>query len=94
MNIIKIDPDYFSETHSIGATSAQSSVIPTGSGIIRIAVRDTHAHIKFGINPTATDGDYMLPAGTVEYFAFVSGQKVAFIKAGDGNGEINICAIE
>ena len=35
--ITTIDPDYFSETHTIGATSAQSSAVITGSGTIRVS---------------------------------------------------------
>ncbi len=44
--ITTIDPDYFSETHTIGATSAQSSAVITGSGTIRISISGTHAHIN------------------------------------------------
>ena len=39
--VTTIDPDYFSETHTIGSLSAQSGVITTGSGIVRIAVSGT-----------------------------------------------------
>jgi hypothetical protein len=35
-----------------------------------------------------------MPQDTVEYFEIRSGQQVAFIKHGDGNGEINFCAID
>jgi hypothetical protein len=91
--VTTIDPDYFSETHNIGASSAQSSAVITGSGLIRISTT-AHAHIRFGTNPTATEEDLMLPANHVEIFTFVSGQKVAFIHHGGGAGEINICAID
>ncbi len=91
--VTTIDPDYVSETHNIGSQSAQSGVITTGSGLIRISTT-AHAHIRFGTNPTATEEDLMLPADHVEIFAFVSGQKVAFIHHGGGSGEINICAID
>ena len=92
--INKIDPDYFSETHTIGATSAQSSAVITGSGIVRIVVSGTHAHIKFGSNPTATEEDVMVTQDSVNYFSFKSGEKIAFIKSGDGSGQINICAVD
>ena len=92
--ITTIDPDYFSETHTIGSSSAQSSAIPTGSGTIRISIAGTHAHIKFGANPTATENDVMLTQDSVNFFSFKSGQKVAFIKSGDGSGQINICAVD
>ena len=93
MNITKIDPDFTPETHDVGSNSAQSGVITTGSGLIRICTT-THCHIKFGANPTATEEDLMLPPNHVEVFAFVSGQKVAFINHGGGSGEINICAVD
>ena len=94
MQIIKIDTDFTPETHTLGSSSAQSSAIITGSGIVRIAVRGTHAHIKIGYNPTATEESLLMPENTVEYFQIRSGQQVAFIKHGDGNGEINFCAID
>lgn len=93
MNIIRIDPDFTPETHTLGATSAQSSAITTQSGIIRIAVKGTHAHIAFGSNPTATEDSFLINADTSEIFSFVSGDKVAFIKT-TGTGEINICALD
>jgi hypothetical protein len=93
MDIIRIDTDFTPETHTVGSSSAQSSAIITGSGLIRISTT-THCHIKFGANPTATEEDLMLPPDHVEIFAFVSGQKVAFIHHGGGSGEINICAID
>jgi hypothetical protein len=91
--VTSIDPDYVSETHDIGNESAQSGVITTGSGLIRIATT-THCHIRFGTNPSASEEDLMLPADHVEIFAFKSGEKVAFIHHGGGSGEINICAID
>jgi hypothetical protein len=91
--VTKIDPDFTPETHNVGSSSAQSGVITTGSGLIRIATT-THCHIKFGANPTATEEDLMLPADHVEIFAFKSDEKVAFIHHGGGSGEINICAID
>ena len=92
--INKIDPDYFSETHTIGSSSAQSSAVITGSGIVRISISGTHAHIKFGSNPTATEEDVMVTQDSVNYFSFKSGEKIAFIKGGDGSGQINICAVD
>jgi hypothetical protein len=91
--VTKIDPDYVSETHDIGSSSAQSGVITTGSGLIRIATT-SHCHIRFGTNPSASEEDLMLPANHVEIFSFVSGQKVAFIHHGGGAGEINISAVD
>jgi hypothetical protein len=88
-----IDTDFAPETHTVGSSSVQSSAITTGSGLIRISTT-THAHIKFGANPTATEEDLLVPPDYVEFFTFVSGQKVAFIAHGGGAGEINICAVD
>jgi len=93
MDILRIDPDFTPETHTLGSSSAQSSAITTQSGLIRIAVKGTHAHIAFGSNPTATDESFLINADTSEIFSFKSGDKVAFIKT-SGNGEINICSLD
>jgi hypothetical protein len=88
-----IDTDFTPETHTVGSSSVQSGVITTGSGLIRISTT-THCHIKFGANPTATEEDLLLPPDHVEFFTFVSGQKVAFIAHGGGAGEINIASVD
>ena len=93
MHIIKIDPDFTPETHTLGGSSAQSSAITTQSGLIRISVKGTHAHVAFGSNPTATEESFLINTDTSEIFSFISGQKVAFIKT-SGTGEINICALD
>lgn len=93
MNIVKIDTDFTPETHTLGSSSAQSSAIITGSGLIRIAVKGTHAHVAFGSNPTVTEDSFLINAESSEIFSFLSGQKVAFIKT-TGTGEINICALD
>ena len=91
--VTRIDPDFTPETHTLGASSAQSSAITTGSGLIRIAVKGTHAHVAFGSNPTANEENFLINVDTSEIFSFISGQKVAFIKT-SGTGEINICAVD
>jgi len=91
--IIKIDSDFTPETHTLGGTSAQSSAITTQSGLIRISVKGTHAHVAFGANPTATEDSFLINAESSEIFSFVSGHKVAFLKT-SGTGEINICALD
>ncbi len=93
MQITKIDTDFTPETHTVGSSSAQSSAIITGSGLVRISTT-THCHLKFGDNPTATEEDFLMPSDHVEVFAFKSGQKIAFIAHGGGAGEINICAVD
>jgi len=92
-NYTRIDPDFTPETHDVGSSSAQSSAIITGSGLVRIATT-THCHVKFGANPTATEEDILLPADHVEIFAFKSGEKIAFLHHGGGSGEINISAVD
>jgi hypothetical protein len=91
--VTRIDPDFSPETHTVGSSSVQSGVITTGSGLVRISTT-THCHIKFGANPTATEEDFLMPSDHVEVFAFISGQKIAFIAHGGGAGEINICAVD
>jgi hypothetical protein len=91
--IIRIDSDFTPETHTLGGTSAQSSAITTQSGLIRIAIKGTHAHVAFGANPTATEESFLINAESSEIFSFVSGHKVAFLKT-SGTGEINICALD
>jgi hypothetical protein len=88
-----IDTDFTPESHTIGSSSAQSSAIITGSGLVRLSTTG-HCHIKFGVNPTATEEDLLLPPDHVEVFSFISGQKIAFISHGGGTGEINICAVD
>jgi hypothetical protein len=88
-----IDTDFTPESHTIGSSSAQSSAIITGSGLVRLSTTG-HCHIKFGANPTATEEDLLLPTDHVEVFTFISGQKIAFISHGGGTGEINICAVD
>ena len=88
-----LDPETSSGTYTVENTSVQSDVIITGSGKVRIATT-THAHIKFGANPTATENDPLMPTDHVEVFAFKSGDKVAFIGHGAGAGEISITAID
>ena len=91
--VTRIDPDFTPETHTLGASSAQSSAITTQSGLIRISVKGTHAHVAFGSNPTATEESFLINTDTSEIFTFVSGHKVAFLKT-SGTGEINICALD
>jgi len=94
MDITKIDTDFTPVSYTVDGTSAQSTAITTGSGIIRIAVRGGHAHVKFGINPVATDDDILIPENHVEFFSFKSGELVAFIHVGGGSAEINISAVD
>lgn len=89
--VTSIDPDFTPESHTVGNSSAQSGVITTGSGLVRIAVTGA-THVKFGTNPTATTED-VLVVGT-EVFSFKSGEKIAFIHHGGGSAIISICAVD
>ena len=91
--VTSIDPDFAPETHTVGNSSAQSGVITTGSGLIRISTT-THCHIVFGTNPVATEESLLIPPDYVEVFAFKSGEKIAFIAHAGGAGEINISAVD
>ena len=91
--VTTIDPDYLSETHTVTNVSAQSSVITTGSGLVRIATT-TGVHIRFGTNPSASVEDLLIPEHHVEIFSFKSGEKIAFIHHGGGSGEINIAVVD
>jgi hypothetical protein len=91
--ITTIDPDYSSQSIEPSGSSQQSTAIITGSGLIRLATT-VHCHIRFGVNPTATENDLMLPANHVEVFSFKSGEKIAVIKQGGGSGELNITVID
>ena len=92
--ITSIDPDFTPLVYSVATSSAQSSAITTGSGLVRIATKGCEAHIKFGSNPTATTSDVLLPPDHVEIFAFKSGDKIAFIRSSSSTGDISICAID
>ena len=94
MNITSLDPDFTPLVYTVATSSAQSSAITTGSGIIRIATKGCEAHIKFGTNPTATTSDVLIPANTVEFFKFTSGEKVAFIRSASSTGDISITAVD
>lgn len=68
-----------SETHQTNVsftTSAQSAAFGATSRYIRV-VADIDAYLAWDSNPTATVNSTRVPAGTVEYFGVVPGQKVA-----------------
>lgn len=94
INITSLDPDFTPVVYTVNTSSAQSDVIITGSGIIRIATKGTEAHIKFGIDPVATTSDVLMPPDTVEFFRFTSGEKVAFIRSASSVGDISITAVD
>lgn len=66
-----------------GGTSQQTGAFGANINIVRVAVSGSHGgHVYFavGTNPTAVDDvSPALPTGSVEYFAVVPGEKMAFL---------------
>ena len=92
--ITTIDPDNTAYVASITATSQASSAIITGSGMIRISTQGNHVHLAFGATPTASvTTSFFMPTNSTEFFAFKSGEKVAFI-GNTAAGSISIIAVD
>jgi purine nucleoside phosphorylase len=92
--VTRIDPDNTAYNASITTSSQASSAIVTGSGMIRISTQGNHCHISFGTTPTASvTTSFFIPNNTVEFFTFVSGEKVAFI-GNTSAGSISIVAVD
>ena len=68
------------QTVAIGAASAQSTAFSANATVGRFFAT-SDCLILFGANPTALSTSHFLPAGVVEYFGIVGGQKVAVIQA-------------
>jgi purine nucleoside phosphorylase len=93
-SITTIDPDNTAYVASITTSSQASSAIVTGSGIIRISTQGNHVHVAFGSAPTASvTTSFFMPTNSVEFFAFKSGDKVAFI-GNSAAGSISIIAVD
>lgn len=79
---------------TIGAASAQSAAMPATTRSVRL-VATVDCFVEFGTNPTATSSGaatgFYLPAGAVEYFTAIEGQKVAVIQA-SGSGTLYLRA--
>lgn len=69
------------QTISVSGTSAQSSAIAARR--IVITTNTLAVFVKFGSNPTATTSDYLVPANSIMYFNFKTGDKVAVISSGN-----------
>jgi len=66
---------------SPSGSNTQSGAIT--ASVVRIAV-SANMNIEFGANPTATTTtSFYMPANTVEYFSYNSGDLVAAIGTGD-----------
>ena len=92
--IITIDPDHTAYVASITTSSQASTAIATGSGMIRISTQGNHVHLAFGATPTASvTTSFFMPTNSVEFFAFKSGDKVAFI-GNTSAGGISIIAVD
>lgn len=64
-------------TRTTGVASAATAVL--GARLVRL-VCTGDCHIVFGVNPTATTADMLLPAGTVEYFVCDPLHKIGVIR--------------
>lgn len=73
---------------AVGESSAQSDPFPTHCNAVRI-VADVACYVAFGSNPTATTSSIRLPAGVVEYWQVVEGEKLAVIQD-DTAGNLNV----
>jgi len=92
--ITTIDPDNTAYVASITTSSQASTAIATGSGMIRISTQGNHVHLAFGATPTASaTTSFFMPTNSVEFFAFKSGEKVAFIGSTNA-GSISIIAVD
>lgn len=73
-------PPTASENVTVGASSVQSSVLLTGTQLVRL-----HAvvacRVAFGLNPTAQSTSMRLAAGQTEYFGVTPGHRIAVIAA-------------
>jgi hypothetical protein len=67
------------QTIAVSGTSAQSTAIAARR--IVITTNTLAVFVKFGANPTATTSDYLVPANSVMYFNFKTGDKVAAISS-------------
>jgi hypothetical protein len=73
-------PSAADQTVAVGAASAQSAALRSGTNLVRI-VSDVTCSVKFGVNPTATASTMRLSADSAEYFAVPAGisMKIAVI---------------
>ena len=94
-DITRIDSDFGTVVYTVNTSSSRSVAITTQSGIVRIATKSCEAHIKFGDGTVvATTSDLLIPANHVEFFAFKSGDHIAFIRSASSTGDISITAID
>jgi len=69
---------------TVGAASAASAAMPATTRAVRV-VATVDCWVNISADPTAAaDTSFYLPAGAVEYFAAVPGDKVAALQASSG----------
>lgn len=71
-------PPVTSQTVAISGTATSSAAFNTATRLIRITC-DVICSFLIGTSPTATTSSARLPAGGVEYFIVVPGQKISVI---------------
>jgi hypothetical protein len=65
--------------YTTSGSSQQSSAFTASVSIVRVAVnQDTY--VAVGSSPTATANSLMMPAGSVEFFAVIEAQQIAFLQ--------------
>lgn len=73
-----VAPSVAEQLVNTSATSAQSSAFNAKTNMVRIHT-DAIISVKFGADPTAVITAHRMAADTTEYFAVMTGQKVAVI---------------
>ena len=80
-----------SENMTAGAASTVSTNAgKMGDGVVRIIALDQPIRVAKGATPTATATSMYLPAGVAEYFLVGDGSKVAVLRAGSTDANVNV----
>ena len=75
---------YPQTNQSVAYTGTAGTITNTvKSSVVRV-LTTTVAFVKIGVSPTATTSDVYMPAGVVEYFRCVPGDKVSAIQSAAG----------
>ncbi len=90
INLYNTDGTKKFQTLATTTNSSQSAAV-AASRILLVSATDHY--VEFGVNPTADDTGFVLPANAPMQFHFVAGQKVA-ARTHNGNGHICIVDID
>lgn len=78
---------------TLSGSSQQTAAFGAQTYCVRIATTDQPAFFAIGSNPTATTGDHIMPAASVDYVTVTPGQKIAVLQA-DTAGELTVTELE